>query len=73
MCENKQKPELEPEPEPWRKKGLQRRSHTHENHEHWRRSYVHEKKLWSRSCVIFTTAPQLWKILSTEKYYWANV
>jgi len=40
VCENEQKPELQPEP--W-KKELRSRSHTHESQEvrSWSRSHVH--------------------------------
>jgi len=48
MCENEQKPELEPEPRKIRAPELEPCS--------WKEA------LRSRSCVIFTTAPQPWNI-----------
>jgi len=60
ICENEQKPELHPEPEPWRKRFPEPESHS------WKprfselepEAFSWKKELRSRSCVIFTTAWQ---------------
>ena len=73
MYKNKQKPELEPEPEPCCENGeLRSRSHTHENQElrSWSRRHVHEKKSSGAGAVSFfrrLRSPGSWK------YNWEQV
>jgi len=67
MCENEQKPELEPEP--W-KKELRSRSHTHENQKlrSWSRSHVHEKRAPEPElCHVYDGSTALKKVFHDEK------
>ena len=79
MCENEQKPELEPEP--W-KKELQSQSHTHENQELQSQSHVYGKKSSGAGAVLFLrqfhslrldTVILFWNVCEKSKDFWNSL